>query len=102
MRVISRKRLKEFWLRHAKAKTPLEKWHDVASKARWTDFTRVRQTFSGADQVKVASRRTATVFNVAGNDYRLIAAIHYDREIVYVLRVLTHAEYDRGLWREQL
>ena len=43
-----------------------------------------------------------TVFNVAGNKYRLLAAIHYNRQKLFVLAILTHAEYSRGGWKEQL
>lgn len=42
------------------------------------------------------------VFNIGGNKYRLIAAIHFNRQIIFVLRFLTHAEYDKNIWKEQL
>lgn len=49
----------------------------------------------------VSSARTVTVFNIAGNDYRLISAIHYDTGIVYALQVLTHGEYSKDRWKKQ-
>jgi mRNA interferase HigB len=52
--------------------------------------------------VTVSSGRSVTVFNIRGNDYRLVAAIHYNTQRVYALRVLTHAEYDRDRWKDQL
>ena len=61
-----------------------------------------RKTYPHADQVKVRSGRTVTVFNVSGNDFRLITAIHYDRQKVFVLDFLTHAEYSRQTWKNRL
>jgi mRNA interferase HigB len=60
------------------------------------------ETFPHADQVTVASKRTVTVFNIGGNNYRLITAIHYNTKIVYILRFLTHAEYDKDAWKKAL
>ncbi len=52
--------------------------------------------------VTVASRRSVVVFNVTHNRYRLIAAVHFNMQIVYTLMILTHKEYDRNAWKEQL
>jgi mRNA interferase HigB len=52
--------------------------------------------------VRVASGRIATVFNACGNKYRMIVAFHYDKPRVYMLRFLTHAEYDKQAWKKQL
>lgn len=58
-------------------------------------FAALRRVFPAADYVTVAIGRTVTVFNVRGNRYRLVAAIHHDRALVYALRFLTHADYDK-------
>lgn len=58
-------------------------------------FTELRATFPSADQVG-----KLTVFNTGGNKVRLIAAIHYNRQKVYIRAVLTHAEYNEGTWKE--
>jgi len=55
-----------------------------------------------ADPVKVASGRTVVVFNIRGIRYRLVAAIHYNRQIVYTLRFMTHAEYSKNRWKDAL
>ncbi|MGA3008459.1 MAG: type II toxin-antitoxin system HigB family toxin, partial [Opitutaceae bacterium] len=60
-----------------------------------------RQSFSHADQVTVKSNRTVTVFNIT-NDYRLITAIHYNRQEVFTMRFLTHAEYSKNTWTGSL
>ena len=60
----------------------------------FVDFNELKATFASADYVN-----GLTVFNVGGNKYRLIAAIHYNRRKVFVRAVLTHPEYDRGQWK---
>lgn len=102
MRVISLATLREFWRRHARAERPLRRWYKETMQAAWADFAEVRRTFPSADQVAVESGRIVTVFNISGNEFRLIAAIHYNRQCVFALRVLTHPEYDRGDWKRQL
>ena len=77
-------------------------WVQQARAAEWRDFAEVRKTFPSADLVKVASGRPVAVFNIAHNRYRLVAAIHYNTRIVYTLMVLTHKEYSRNVWKEQL
>jgi len=58
--------------------------------------------FRSADEVKVASHRTVVVFNIAGNPYRWVAAIHYNLGKVFVLMLLTHAQYGKGRWKDGL
>jgi mRNA interferase HigB len=55
-----------------------------------------------ADAVTVASGRTVVVFNIRGNRYRLVTAIHYNRQLVYTLRFMTHAEYSKNRWKDML
>ena len=62
----------------------------------------MRAHFRDADTVKTASGRSVVVFNIGGNNYRLICAIHYNTGIVFVLRFLTHAEYDKETWKNDL
>ena len=70
--------------------------------AHWASIVDLRQTFPSADPVRVASGRTVVVFNIAGNQYRLITAIHYNMRKVFVLRFLTHAQYDKETWKDEL
>ena len=102
MRIITRQRLKEFWQSHRNAKNWLSNWHDVVRAAEWRKLSEVRKTFPHADAVKVASGKTVTVFNVCGNKFRLVTAIHYDHRRVFVLWIGTHAEYDEGAWKDKL
>ncbi len=50
----------------------------------------------------VASGKTVTVFNIGGNKFRLVVAIHYNRQRVYLLRLMTHAEYSKNRWQKKL
>lgn len=102
MHVISMKRLREFWERHPDAEILLRRWHKAASKARWHNITEAREDFPHADPVKAASGTTMTVFNVGGNNYRVIARVIYEYNRVYVKMVLTHAEYSKDRWKELL
>jgi len=95
MHVISRKRLKEAANRRGELEGPLDAWFRIAKKALWRSLADVRMTFSSADVVG-----KWTVFNVKGNRYRLITEINYEFGRIYVRRVLTHAEYDRGDWKQ--
>jgi mRNA interferase HigB len=93
----------ELWAKkHVAARPSLQHWKTIISSAQWTTFTDIRQTFSSADQVTVASDRTVIVFNIAGNRFRLITAVHYRTAIVFALRFLTHAEYSKDRWKNDL
>ncbi len=100
MRVISLKRLREFWEQHADAEGPLRAWYKAVSGAQWKSLQDVRATYPHADGVDTKGGETLTVFNISGNKYRLIARIRYDYDLVNIRVVLTHAEYDKGKWKD--
>ena len=102
MRIITRRRLADYARLHPDAATALRVWTTMVRHAAWRSLAETRRDFPHADEVRVGSGRPATVFNVRGNKYRLIVAIHYNRETVYVLRFLTHAEYDKDAWKGTL
>jgi len=79
----------------------LEEWYDTLSKARWQNLDDVRKIYPSADLVKVKSGKSVTIFNLGGNKYRIIASIHYNTQVVYLLNVMTHAEYSRDSWKEK-
>jgi mRNA interferase HigB len=93
MHVISKKALRQFWKLHPDAEQPLRRWFKVVRAADWQSFAEVRAVYASADQVG-----RFTVFNIGGNKYRLIVAVHYNRGKLYIREVLTHAEYDRHDW----
>ncbi len=102
MRVISIKTLREFWQRRPDAEKPLKDWFRATEAGDWRNFMEVRQVFRSADIVKVGSGNTVTVFDIGGNKYRPITAIHYNTGVVYALMVLTHGEYDAESWKARL
>jgi mRNA interferase HigB len=102
MRVIARKMLERFGQRHPQALAPLFRWHAAVAEAEWTDFTQARAAFPHADQVHAGRGRTVAVFNVGGNKFRVVTAIHCNRQIVCVMRVYTHKDYDAIDWKVQL
>lgn len=102
MRIISKRRLREFWERYPDAMRPLQAWFKVTEKSDWKDFADVRATFSSASGVLLYCGLTAIVFNVGGNKYRLVTRIEYRFHVVYVKRMLTHPEYDTNKWKVEL
>jgi mRNA interferase HigB len=91
MHVITRKRLNEFAQKHPEARSSLAHWYGIVRKNRFASFARLRQI---PDRVG-----KFTVFNVGGNKVRLIAALHYNRNKIYIRQVLTHEEYNAGKWK---
>ena len=94
MHVIKKATLTAFWRRHAAAEQPLRNWFTLMRRGTFTDFASVRAVWGSADYVD-----GLVVFNVGGNNFRLIVNIEYGRGRVYILHVLTHAEYDRNDWK---
>lgn len=95
MHIITRKRLNDYAVLHPNATGGLQHWYQVMKAGSFTSFAELRAVFPSADQVG-----KLTVFNIGGNTARLIAAIHYNRKKIYVRAVLTHNEYDEGMWKE--
>lgn len=94
MRIISRKALQDFSMKHPQAETPLDSWYRVAKAAQWNNLVEVNATYPSADLVG-----QYVVFNIKGNDYRLIVGINFRSQIIFIKHVLTHADYDKGKWK---
>ena len=90
MRVIAVGTLKAFWERHAQAEQPLKAWYDEARAAKWMTPQDIRNSYASASFI----RNNRVVFNIKGNDYRLVVAVAYRVQIVYIKFVGTHAESD--------
>ncbi len=84
----------KFAKKHARARSSLNTWYDVTLKAEWKNFDDVKKTFRAADIYG-----DCTIFDIAGNNYRLIANLNYETGQVYINAVLTHAEYDKDKWK---
>lgn len=90
MKIISVKALKEFWAEYPDAEQSLKAWHDEVLQAEWKTPADIKAQYRNASILK--NRRV--VFNIKGNDYRLIVSIAYLRGWVYVKFIGTHKEYD--------
>jgi mRNA interferase HigB len=99
VRVISRKLLVAFWRKHADAEISLSAWFKAAAKGSFGNLSELKRTFAAVDYVPVGNRGFY-VFNVGGNKYRLVVAIHFNRQMIFLRRVMTHAEYNRGDWKK--
>ncbi len=91
MRIISRKKIRNFWEKHSDARPALESWYADAKKANWNTPSDIKDVYKNASFM--ASNRV--VFNIKGNKYRLVAAVQFEYGIVYIRFVGTHKEYDR-------
>ena len=100
MRVISKARLKQFWEGpgHQDAEGPLQAWYThVSSKSvTWHSWGSVKADFASASLVG-----NCVVFNIGGNKYRLVTRIIDAIQKVFVLKVMTHAQYDEDRWKAE-
>ena len=94
MRIITRRVLREFWEINSNAQPGLLLWYRRVSDGDFQTFNEIRQIFPSADLVG-----NFTVFNISGNNYRLITYIDYEYQIIFIRAVLTHAEYDKENWK---
>jgi mRNA interferase HigB len=94
MHIISRKALRQFWQIHPDSKSSLSRWFKIVERTDFNSFNDLRLTFPSVDKVG-----DLHIFNIGGNKYRLIVAIHFNSKKIYVRHVLTHREYDKGAWK---
>lgn len=94
MHIISRKRLLEFSEKHSNLSMPLDTWYRIVKNTEIGNFSELRKIFPSADKVG-----NLTVFNIGGNKIRLIAAIHYNTQCLFIRHILTHKEYDKENWK---
>lgn len=87
---------------YPKAAGYLEAWRRVVRAAGWRSLADLRRLYPSADGVTVKTGRQVVVFNVCGNSLRLIVAIHFNRQLVYTLALLTHSEYSKDRWKDNL
>ncbi len=99
MRVVSKARLRHFWRMpgHEDSESPLLDWYDTVKDRNlsWRNFAEIKATYASASIFN-----ECVIFNIGGNKYRLIARIRYPYK-VYLLHVLTHRAYDKGLWKAE-
>lgn len=89
MRIISVSTLKEYWEKHPDSKQALSEWYVKVERAKWESFTDMKKDFNSVDYVG----NQHYVFNIKGNNYRLIVAVKFTPKLVYIRFVGTHEEY---------
>ncbi len=95
MRVITNRRLLEFSVTYPDAGDPLQSWRGIMEGTVYQNFSELRLSFRGVDKVN-----DLYVFHIGGNKYRLIAFLHFERQLCYIKHLLTHVEYDKGAWKK--
>ena len=91
MRVFSKSTLRDFYEKHEDCKEQLLTWHKVASKANWKSFNDVKKYFNSVDCIK----DSMLVFNIKGNNYRLVVDFNFRFQWAFVIFIGTHANYDK-------
>ena len=93
MRIVSHKRLKEFYETKGRedSRVALERWYDVAEKAEWKSLSDIKTDFPATDYVG----NQHYVFNIRGNNYRLIVVVKFTIGYIFIRKVCTHEEYDK-------
>lgn len=91
MRIFTEQALKEYAETHPDAKVALQEWITIVKKSNWSCFADIKKTFNSVDNVG----NQHYVFNIKGNNYRLIVVIKFTIQFVYIRFIGTHAEYDR-------
>ena len=91
MRVIAKRTLREFWIKHEDSEQPLKSWYSETTKGRWKHPNDLKKEYAKASIIG----DSRVVFNICGNKYRLIVKINYARQGVFIRFVGTHKEYDK-------
>ena len=91
MRVIAKRTLRDFWEKHANSEQQLKAWYNEAEQADWKSPNEIKKDYPTACILE----DNRMVFNIKGNNYRLIVRINYKYGIVWIRFVGTHAEYDK-------
>lgn len=94
MRIISEKRIREFWQQRPEAEKAMREWIKTVRRADWSNPSDVRKTFNHADNYGCC-----VIFDVGGNKFRIIGKIAYGFRIVYIRSVMTHQQYDEKRWQ---
>jgi mRNA interferase HigB len=101
MKVIGQDVLNTASRRDMRLRKWLQTWIRVVENSQWHNLIDLRKAYRDADSVTLPSGTVVTVFNVMGNNRRLLVWIRYDAQVVEVLEILTHAEYSKDIWKQR-
>ena len=91
MRIIARRTLREFWEKYPDAEVPLAKWFKEVKRSGWKNFQELKKQFANASVVG----NDRAIFNIKGNDYRLVFAVDFEKQITWIRFTGTHKQYDK-------
>ncbi|AUT91533.1 MULTISPECIES: type II toxin-antitoxin system HigB family toxin [Proteus] len=91
MRIIGKEKIIAFYTKHNQAKAPLESWHDEAVRSKWKTSHDIKTKYSSASFLA----KNRVIFNIKGNDFRLLVQVIYSNDMVIIEKIGTHAEYDK-------
>lgn len=89
MRVIAKKILRDFWVTHADCEQQLKSWYQETSKAQWKNPNQIKNEYPSASFLN----NNRVVFNLKGNNYRLVVKINYEYQMVWIRIIGTHSQY---------
>ena len=90
-RIFSKRTIREFWEKHSDSKDYLETWHQTIKSSSWKKPSDIKSFYATVSILK----NSRVVFNIKGNDYRLVAKINYERQWLFIRFIGTHSEYDK-------
>lgn len=106
MKVLNARLLGRFGRKHRDAVDPLARWLEFVEAAAWSSLVDVRRMFPNADGITIKGKggikTVVAIFNIKGNEYRLITVINYPMRLVIIRDVLTHAEYSKDSWKDRI
>lgn len=91
MRVITFRKILEFSILYVDADVALREWYKKTQKADWSCFADIKKSFNSVDSVG----NSRYVFNIKGNNYRLVAIVLFKMKTVYIRYIGTHRDYER-------
>jgi mRNA interferase HigB len=90
-RIIAKRTLREFWKKHSNSEQYLKTWFETASHSNWKNLSDIKKTYVNASILK----NNRVVFNIKGNDYRLIVKFNFERQWAFIRFIGTHKQYDK-------
>ena len=90
-RIVAKRTIREFWEKHPDSKEYLQTWYETARRADWQQPEDIKQFYSKVSILK----NSRVVFNIKGNDYRLVAKMNYAKQWIFIRFIVTHGDYDK-------
>ena len=90
-RIVAKRTLREFWKKHFNSEQYLKTWFETASNSNWKNPNDIKKTYANASILK----NNRVVFNIKGNEYRLIVKFNFERQWAFIRFIGTHKQYDK-------